>query len=666
MSALSVNPTFPIFTDIDGQPLENGYVYIGTANLDPQGNPINVYWDAALTQLAVQPIRTRGGYPVNSGTPARLYVNSDYSIRVMNQNGSTIYSAPAATERINSALISNIDASQVTYTPAGTGAVATTVQSKLRETVSVTDFGAIGNGTTDDTTSIRNAIATGKSVFFPEPNSFYLISDEIGPKFPGQILYSDCRVRGMIRNTTNSNRLAIFGDPSRADGAAPQSGMRGLYFQGNTTTVGGIALPTVRTLGNPSWTDASKDCIIQDCGVDYVGSGYALEVYSWENEIINFTAYIGNLRGAIYADSANQNNTAGLYVTGCTEHSLQIGGDTTGRRNRANVFTGLTVQQSGGTEGCVVIADADNTVINGVYSESNNSKSAPRVVYVKNTAVATQINGLSHLGGGSVVYRNEGSGSIVTGVVSSNITGAIITNAENGTLVATGIDWMSGFTPSGAKFSDLSTNKTGFYMDGSGLSDATISSFAPKLRFIDQSAGVNKSRLSYDQGVMQLEYDSGNDGTYAQLLWSFNSATPEFIINGIARANTDNTRNLGTSSRRWSTIYAGTGTINTSDEREKQDISTLEAAELRVASALKGLIKKFKFKDSVQVKGEAARIHVGVIAQEVVAAFQADGLDPMRYGIVCYDEWEDEEGVLAGNRYGVRYEELLAFIIAAL
>lgn len=44
----------------------------------------------------------------------------------------------------------------------------------------------------------------------------------------------------------------------------------------------------------------------------------------------------------------------------------------------------------------------------------------------------------------------------------------------------------------------------------------------------------------------------------------------------------------------------------------------------------------------------------------------------MRYGIVCYDEWEaelDENGNevrSAGNRYGVRYEELLAFMIAAL
>ncbi len=91
MTALSIQPPFPIFTDTDGSPLENGYIWIGTANLDPQGNPIAAYWDAALTITAAQPIRTSGGYPANSGTPARLYVASDYSIRVQNKNGSQVY-----------------------------------------------------------------------------------------------------------------------------------------------------------------------------------------------------------------------------------------------------------------------------------------------------------------------------------------------------------------------------------------------------------------------------------------------------------------------------------------------------------------------------------------------------------------------------------------------
>jgi hypothetical protein len=67
-----------------------------------------------------------------------------------------------------------INASTVTYDPAGTGAVATTVQAKLRESVSVKDFGAVGDGVTNDTTAIQAAIdhitslTNGGSVFLPK------------------------------------------------------------------------------------------------------------------------------------------------------------------------------------------------------------------------------------------------------------------------------------------------------------------------------------------------------------------------------------------------------------------------------------------------------------------------------------------------------------------
>jgi hypothetical protein len=171
MSALSVQPTFPIFTDVDGQPLEDGYIWIGTVNLPAQTNPISVYWDAGLTIPAAQPIRTLGGYPANNGTPARLYVNSDYSILVQNKLGSLVYSAPAATERLSDVVLTGLNAADVQYDPAGTGAVTTTVQAKLRETVSVRDFGAVGDGVTDDTAAIQAAIdycaVAGGCVYIP-------------------------------------------------------------------------------------------------------------------------------------------------------------------------------------------------------------------------------------------------------------------------------------------------------------------------------------------------------------------------------------------------------------------------------------------------------------------------------------------------------------------
>jgi hypothetical protein len=93
MSTIEVNPPFPAFAGADGQPLENGYIWIGAVNLNPQTNPIAVYWDDAKTILAAQPIRTLAGYPVYQGTPSRFYVGSDYSIQVLDNKGSVIYTS---------------------------------------------------------------------------------------------------------------------------------------------------------------------------------------------------------------------------------------------------------------------------------------------------------------------------------------------------------------------------------------------------------------------------------------------------------------------------------------------------------------------------------------------------------------------------------------------
>lgn len=174
MTALSVSSPYPIFTDVDGNPLEDGFIYLGTTNLDPQSNPVAVFWDAGLTIPAVQPIRTSGGYPVFNGAPSRIYVDGNCSISVRNKNGSFVYAAPSATDRFNSSVVVvvGVGASNVTYQPSGSGAITDmTVEAKLRESVSVKDFGAVGDGVTDDTANLQAAndaaAAAGKELFIP-------------------------------------------------------------------------------------------------------------------------------------------------------------------------------------------------------------------------------------------------------------------------------------------------------------------------------------------------------------------------------------------------------------------------------------------------------------------------------------------------------------------
>ena len=150
------------------------------------------------------------------------------------------------------------------------------------------------------------------------------------------------------------------------------------------------------------------------------------------------------------------------------------------------------------------------------------------------------------------------------------------------------------------------------------------------------------------------------------------AATPKFEVapDGTTRPSANGSQKLGDSSHRWSEVFASNGTINTSDERQKQDIAAIDDAESRVALVLKGKLKKFKWKDAVSAKGENARIHIGIMAQEVQTAFAAESLDANDYSMFCYDQWttgSEETGDLeTHDSYGVRYTELLAFIISAM
>ena len=85
-----IRTPFEIFRDTDGTPLDGGYVYIGIENQEPITHPASVFWDAALTIAAAQPIRTIGGYPVRAGAPAQVYVAGNYSITVKNKNGELV------------------------------------------------------------------------------------------------------------------------------------------------------------------------------------------------------------------------------------------------------------------------------------------------------------------------------------------------------------------------------------------------------------------------------------------------------------------------------------------------------------------------------------------------------------------------------------------------
>lgn len=149
------------------------------------------------------------------------------------------------------------------------------------------------------------------------------------------------------------------------------------------------------------------------------------------------------------------------------------------------------------------------------------------------------------------------------------------------------------------------------------------------------------------------------------------------LQDNVFKPNSDNAISLGRSGARWSVVYAASSTISTSDERLKTKFDSIKLAEKRAALKIKESIGRYQFTDSVNTKGKSARYHFGVGAQTVGKIMQDEGLEPEQYAFYCYDEWESEEELLgengeviqnskeAGSRYGIRYEELIMFILAS-
>jgi len=296
----------------------------------------------------------------------------------------------------------------------------------------------------------------------------------------------------------------------------------------------------------------------------------------------------------------------------------------------------------------------------------------------------------SHTTGSLAMGTAVGSATIhAYGVNGGGIPLAIKAGAGNGTALNFATTGITTLGSSG--HSQLVLNKTGTQNTFKYISAATYLS------------GV-QSRHYY--GTSMLSSSTSDNTVYGVALPS-TSSTGRFYpaqsgTNGLFR---DNSIDCGHPSSRWDDVYATNGTIQTSDEREKQDIEELTDVEQRVAVRAKGLLRKFRWKDSVESKGDDARIHFGIIAQDLEAAFVDEGLDSSDYAMFIKTEWWigaktwpavpeelDEEGNVISEgkdshveeehyyedeadapsdathhyRMGVRYSELLAFIIAAL
>lgn len=604
---------------------------------------------------------------------------------------------------------------QFGYLPAGANAVTSTIQTKLRETVSIKDFGAVCDGIIDDTAAIQAAAnyARTNGYVLTGPAGTCLITSTV-------ILLCDCDLSTMTWNANALNvKPVILVGPTSGGGASTQlviSKHLKLPKVVNTakTTTGwnanwgsGIELAhVIESRIEVPWIEGFKvglDCGGYDYGFAYnevhLGRIYNNEVGllvrpkgtgGWANENLF-------INGRFVMDSAEGVVANARYIKLAP---FDVTNASTSWPNN-NVFQKPSIEQQG-PQYCLEIAGAFNWFQNARFEGNNDvlmvGHSSSTVTFENQFIGGYQVSSLNIVTSGGVFYTaiwNSRASSIQSNDVNFNLQNI---GSDAFPIIQVFPGSVSGLYAKGSGSTDWSYKLTAQSMvakptgtaPGSAPFSLTFSngavttgSLTSGIQRQNVSSGVNlwTGSLGNLPGVY-----GGNDNNTAYtsmridgnplLLNSFSGSDVQ--IHGNVEARDDDTKTLGKSSYRWAEIFCVNPIINTSDEREKQDIRNLTDAEHRVAKKLKQLVRAYRWKKSVKRKGDDARIHIGIIAQDVVKAFESEGLDAMKYSIVCYDEWPETEQVVdadgnvifekteAGNRYGVRYEELLAFIIAAI
>ena len=669
---------------------------------------------------------------------------------------------------VNVTSLTNTDSSQLVYTQGGAGSVTRTVQSRLRDSVSVKDFGAIGDGVTDDTAAIQAAVDSGNPVFFP--SGTYALDGTIdigaGAKLYGagigkSILFQtnagSAHVIDAISTSTKGG-IEIVGLTIDCNGVdagfvtqyVENLSIRYCEFKNSPfwlVNIGKSDDPTVSTIVNDqieiigcSFSNITQtyehllifnatNVVVKDCHFEVAPNGNGIGF--WQNvdraDVVN--CVFNNLNvGAYYSLSTNNIRFSGCSFTNCTSglrganlsdhgnfgatHAYNISVCDCTFKSNSGTPCQLGAVNGGIVSGCVFDTNDefgllvnDGAIISPYNAQCYNLAISDCLFFNNNESNITAQNAsgvrFAAIGGnigatisGCQFWDTRGAPQqlypitftdafVWDDVVISNCTlnaysGAISIGLSGGASVGSNViavdnSNMTTTIATGVKRRDARAMWQDF-----GDGQAQLISTSTAIARVTASAGnvaIFDLGNATDPDGGRVVYDSGNNFE----IYTGSTARVRVQSDGVFRPSTDNTQSLGSGSFRWSEVFAGTGTINTSDASEKQQFTDISDAEKAVASALKASLKKFKFNDAVSRKGDGARWHFGVVAQEVEAAFSAAGLSASDYGVFCVDTWGAQEEIIdeetghvvqeareAGSRLGVRYDELFAFILAAM
>jgi hypothetical protein len=258
------------------------------------------------------------------------------------------------------AALGTVDASNVSYNEGSLGAVNTSVQAKLRESVSVKDFGAVGDGVTDDTAAIQAALnaANNKTLLFNEGT--YLVSKGVSDyvlEVPNSISIVGTEAQVTIKLSTATGTAYMLGRST----ASSHFSMEGIILDGNSTVLTGINCNGVH-LPEASIVKSKNNVYLnlKDQGSALGGKGiYANNSTLYISEInVENDTFSNITRNAVQTYNGTQITIKDCYGTGFLTSFTDINGQILG----VNVRTKCTIKNN------VVNCDAAFLLSDSVFS----------------------------------------------------------------------------------------------------------------------------------------------------------------------------------------------------------------------------------------------------------------------------------------------------------
>jgi hypothetical protein len=369
------------FSDNNGVPLSGGLLYTYAAGTSA---PQATYTSASGVTANTNPVvldaagRVVGEIWLDQGQAYKFLLNTSAGVTIGTYDNvpgvndpTDIYASIYAT------LAASSGSSLIGYLPAGTGAIPTTVQTKLRESVSVKDFGAVGDGTTDDTVAIQNALnyvstSTYRKALYV-PAGLYKLTDTLvvrnagGDQRGGWSLVGDGFNSVLYQTGAGKNVLEIG-----ASLAVPSVFMEGITISdislvGTDGTNYGLYLnEVVRSFFSNLWICSQEADVAIKGGLINKWAGMSLGYAAFnENPIPGITIPTLRKRGLLTIAGSQ-----GLYTTNAWSDVEMVGhsvGSMLIVEGSTNTYVNLTIE---GGSGYGILSSGEWDTYVGLYFES--------------------------------------------------------------------------------------------------------------------------------------------------------------------------------------------------------------------------------------------------------------------------------------------------------